>query len=163
MSKYVKIMKYIILEKMTKKDICWNRTRHFAVKPKPQSVTPHSLLMTTVKNRSLYFLIKIIANVYFILFDTQKWQRAFFRSYLWRKKMSKYVRNMKIIILEKLTKMRLGGIEPGSSWCWLSPRALRHTEFSQQRPKNGPCIFWKCNSNQVHNAIISLFLKWKIN
>ena len=67
MSKYVKIMKYIILEKMTKKDICGNRTRHFAVQPQPQSVTPHSLLMTTVKNRSLYFLIKIISNVYFIL------------------------------------------------------------------------------------------------
>ena len=57
------------------------------------------------------------------------------------KKMSKYARNMKLIIKEKIKKMTVAGIEPGFTWCWLSPRASRHTAFSQQGGKIGPFQF----------------------
>ena len=57
------------------------------------------------------------------------------------KKMSKYARNMKLQIKEKIKKMTVAGIEPGFTWCWLSPRALRHTEFSQHGEKISPLQF----------------------
>ena len=55
---------------MTKNKTWGNRTSSIAVQGLPQSVSPHRVLTTEAKNRSLYILIELIVNVYFILFDT---------------------------------------------------------------------------------------------
>ena len=65
------------------------------------------------------------------------------------KKISKYARNIQLIIKEKIKKMTVAGIEPGFTRCWLSPRALRHTEFSQHGEKIGPFQFSKSDHDQV--------------
>ena len=65
------------------------------------------------------------------------------------KKMSKYARNMKLQIKEKIKKMTVAGIEPGFTRCWLSPRALRHTEFSQHGEKIGRFKFSNSDNNQA--------------